>query len=66
MENKTPDGQAHRAGDYDLPDKCVVTALPLLPELAGVEGDPCLKDVEVAGLEPVLERIEARIRDRAQ
>ena len=66
VENKTPDGQAHRAGDYDLPDKCVVTALPLLPELAGVEGDPCLKDVEVAGLEPVLERIEARIRDRAQ
>lgn len=64
VENKSPDGQAHRAGAYDLPDKCVVTALPLLPELAGVSGDPCLRDMETDCLAPLLERIEAGIRER--
>ena len=65
VENKSPDGVCRQAGAYDLPDKCVTAALPLDPALAGA-GDGCVAQAEAAGLEPVLERIEAAVADRAQ
>ena len=61
VENKSLDGVCHRA--YDLPDGCVSAALPLDVALAGA-GDGCLKDVEVSGLEPVLDRILSAIHKK--
>lgn len=65
VENKSVTGEAHRAGNYDLPDGCVVTAIPLTPELAGMGESVCLADAEVPGLEPVLARIEGELKKKA-
>lgn len=63
VENKSLDGECHRASVYDLPEKCISTTLPLDPALAGAENG-CLADVEVDGLEPVLERIMAAVEKK--
>lgn len=58
VENKSVTSKARRTGDYDLPDGCIATAIPLTPELAGMGESVCLRNVEIPGLDPVLARIE--------
>lgn len=66
VENKTPDGEIHRADRYDLPGGCVTTALPLAAELAGIGESACLSGIEMPGLEPVLARIEEELDKRSK